>query len=272
MPFEDLHRPLGAAGFRGAVKWIIIISGAALILQQFFGPAMATVFGLVPVFVLKRFWLWQPFTYLFLHGGLFHWLFNMFILWMFGRELETRWGTFEFLKYFFVTGVGAGLLVLALAPHSYTPTIGASAAVFGFLAAFAMVFPDATMYLYFVIPVKAWQAAALFAFIEFFAGMEGGGAGISRFAHLAGMAIGFLYLRLGWRANAFFAKPIEVVTGFWRRAPLPSAKRKVELYEVTDEMVDEVDRILDKVLRQGVESLTSQERKVMDRYSSRLKK
>src|SRR3982751_6030961 len=100
MAFEDLHRPLGQAGFKGAIRWIILISGAMLIVQQFAGNYLLAYLGLIPVAVLRRFWLWQPVTYLFLHAGLFHWLFNMFILWMFGRELETRWGTVEFMKYF----------------------------------------------------------------------------------------------------------------------------------------------------------------------------
>lgn len=254
MSFEDLHRPLGPAGFRGGVKWIIVLSSALLLLQQFFGRALVPVLGLVPARVLHEQWWWQPVTYLFLHGGIFHWLFNMFILWAFGAELERRWGTVEFLKYFFITGIGAALCVLLLAPDSYTPTIGSSGAVFGFLLAFAMLFPHATMYLYFIIPLKAWQAAALFAFIEFFAGLEGGGVGISRFAHLSGMGIGFLYLRF-WGGMSIHLK------GWLRK------RASVEFHEVTDELVNQVDRILDKVLKQGVESLTPEEKRIMDRYS-----
>src|SRR5256885_7429054 len=104
MAFEDLHRPLSGQGFRGATRWIIITSGVVLLLQQAFGNVLISIFGLIPNMVWTHFWIWQPFTYLFLHGGIFHWLFNMFILWMFGRELETRWGTYEYLKYFFITG------------------------------------------------------------------------------------------------------------------------------------------------------------------------
>src|SRR5437762_4329470 len=133
MPFEDIHRPLTAAGFRGAIRWIILISGAVLLLQQFFGAPMLEYLGLIPARVIENHWFWQVATYLFLHGGIFHWLFNMFILWMFGRELEVRWGTAQFVKYFFVTGIGAALCVLLLSPHSNVPTIGASGAIFGLL-------------------------------------------------------------------------------------------------------------------------------------------
>ena len=88
MAFENLHRPLEAAGFRGAVRVIIIISAVMLVLQQFFGGFLSETFGLVPALVTGRYWLWQPVTYLFLHGGIFHWLFNMLVFWMFGRALE----------------------------------------------------------------------------------------------------------------------------------------------------------------------------------------
>ena len=192
------------------------------------------------------------------NGGLFHWLFNMFILWMFGAELERRSGTPQFLKYFFITGFGAALCVLLLSPHSSIPTIGASGSVFGLIVAFAMLFPDAVMYLYFLIPIKAWQAAILFALIEFFAGFNGGGSDIGRYAHLGGMLTGYLYLR-------FSGDAMIQLKSLFRSVKRPTAP--VELHEVTDELVDRVDRILDKVLKDGVSSLTAKEKRIMDRYA-----
>jgi rhomboid family protein len=258
MSFEDLHRPLSNAGFRGAIRWIILISGGMLIAQQFAGEWLVFYLGLIPSQVIRHYWLWQPFTYLFLHGGLFHWLFNMLIFWMFGAELERRWGTVEFLKYFSITGLGAAACVLALSPHSSVPTIGASGAVFGLIVAFAMLYPNAVMYLYFLIPMKVWQAAVLFAFIEFFAGLSGGGMGISRFAHLGGMLTGYFYLKF-WDTSRIQIKG-------WFRS-LRRTRPPVQLHEVTDELVTEVDHILDKVLKEGVESLTPEEKKIMDRYA-----
>ncbi len=260
MAFYDLHRPIDRLRPNSAILWIVVISGAFLALQQFAGQAIVPVLGLVPARVLDRFWLWQPVTYLFLHGGLFHWLFNMFILWMFGAELERRWGTLEFLKYFLITGLGAAFCVLLLTPHSLAPTIGASGAVFGLIVAFAMLFPNAVMYMYFMIPMKVWHAALLFALIEFFAGFSGGGQGISRFAHLGGMVTGFLYLRY---AGFLFIR----VKSWFRAARRP--KSRIELQEVTDELISRVDKILDKVLQEGVGSLTPEEKKIMDRYSKR---
>jgi rhomboid family protein len=258
MSFEDLHRPLSNIGLRGAIRWIIFLSGGMLIAQQFAGDFLVSYLGLIPHQVVDHYWLWQPFTYLFLHGGLFHWLFNMLIFWMFGAELERRWGTTEFVKYFFITGLGAAACVLALSPHSSIPTIGASGAVFGLIVAFAMIYPNAVLYMYFLIPLKVWQAAVLFAFIEFFAGLQGGGLGISRFAHLGGMLTGFLYLKF-WDMSRIQIK------GWFRSIRRP--KPRVELHEVTDELVTKVDRILDKVLKEGPESLTPEEKKIMDRYA-----
>src|SRR6516162_5861348 len=108
------------------------------------------MFGLVPLGVIPGRRIWQPFTYIFLHGGLGHLLINMLMLWMFGRELELVWGKKRFLNYFFLCGVGAGIVtiivkVLPLLWHhspADRPTIGASGAIFGILIANAILFPD----------------------------------------------------------------------------------------------------------------------------------
>lgn len=258
MSFYDLHRPIDGFRLNSATRWIIFITGILLVVQLLTHNWMSPYLGLVPGYVTHRYWLWQTATYMFLHSGVFHWLFNMLIFWMFGSELERRWGTREFLKYFFITGIGSALCVIALTPNGMVPTIGASGAVFGLITAFAMLFPDAVMYLYFLIPMKVWHAALLFAFIELVAGLEGGGSGIARFAHLGGMVTGFLYLRY-WNSLRINSKGWF---SSWRRH-----RRPVELHEVTDELVTKVDRILDKVLREGVESLTPEEKKIMDRYA-----
>jgi hypothetical protein len=114
------------------------------------------------------------------------------------------------------------------------------------------------MYMYFLVPLKVWQAAVLFSFIEFFAGLEGGGQGISRFAHLGGMVIGFIYLKY-WNTVRIQFKSLFRAN----RRPKP----KVEFHEVTDELVSRVDKILEKVSKEGAQSLTPEEKKIMDRYS-----
>ncbi len=269
MAFEDLHRPLTSAGFKGAVKWLILISGAVLILQQFWGGYVVTWFGLISVQVLQHGWFWQPLTYIFLHGGIFHWLFNMFILWMFGRELEVRWGTPYFISFCVVAALGAAGTVLLITPHSNVPLVGSSGIIFGLLAAFALMYPDAVMYMYFVIPMKAWQAAALFGFIEFFASLQGGASAISSIAHLGGLLSGYLYLRFGGKLWRKAEAVSQSVTARFQQASFSSRGKqsKVVLHELTDDLALEVDRILDKILKQGVDALSSKEKEIMERYS-----
>lgn len=265
MAFEDLHRPLGAAGFQGAVRGVIIMSGVMLVLQQFWGGALAGTLGLVPARVAGQGWVWQPLTYVFLHGGIFHWLFNMFIFWMFGRELEVRWGTGRFIRFCMVTALGAAGCVLLFAPGSMIPTIGSSGIVFGLLGAFALMFPQSTMYLYFLIPLKIWQVAVIFGLIELFA-MAGPGRGPAPLAHLGGMAAGFLYVKLGsrWSVGAGLKAP-----WIWLGRVLSKKSKRpaVPLEVVTDDLAAEVDRLLEKILKHGVDSLTPKEKAIMDRYA-----
>ena len=104
--------PFSFGRIRGAVKWLLIANALVFVLQQFLPPWFETTFGLVPYRVLTDFHLWQVFTYLFLHGSFFHLLMNLFTLWMFGRELESIWGTREFLKFYFLCGTGAAFLTV----------------------------------------------------------------------------------------------------------------------------------------------------------------
>src|ERR1700745_47891 len=148
------------------VQLLIIANVAVYILEAFihyFGGVGAynwllKWFGLVPAGVIPLLRILQPFTYLFLHdiNSIWHILLNMLMLWMFGREVELVWGRNRFLRYYFLTGVGAGLInvIVNNFPHlwgrdySFTPTIGASGAIFGILIACAVLFPDRRAYLF----------------------------------------------------------------------------------------------------------------------------
>jgi len=163
-------------------------------------------FGLVPRAVILGLRVWQPFTYLFLHGGLWHLLVNMLMLWMFGRELELVWGAKRFLNYFFLCGVGAGIITILvkLTPLLWgervpdSATIGASGAIFGILIANAILFPDRQIWLFplpIMMPMRPF--VAVMAAIEFFSTLGSGGDGVSHLCHLGGMLIGWLYLRRG---------------------------------------------------------------------------
>ena len=163
-------------------------------------------FGLIPSAFTRGLRIWQPFTYIFLHGGLFHLLINMLMLWMFGRELELLWGKKRFLNYFFICGVGAGLIEVIIKtipqlwghPPSDTPTIGASGAIFGILMANAILFPDRRIWLIplpVTIPMRPY--VAVMAAIEFFSTLGTGGDNVSHLCHLGGMLVGYIYLRRG---------------------------------------------------------------------------
>jgi membrane associated rhomboid family serine protease len=164
------------------------------------------VFGLIPDAIIHGLRIWQPFTYIFLHGGLFHLLINMLMLWMFGRELEQIWGKRKFLNYFFLCGVGAGLIEVAVKmipvlfgkEGSLVPTIGASGAIFGILIANAILFPDRRIWLIplpVTIPMRPY--VAVMVAIEFFGTLSSGGDNVSHLCHLGGMLVGYIYLRRG---------------------------------------------------------------------------
>lgn len=199
------------------VKLLVLICAGVFLAQTLVsliaGPLFAyhyitQIFGLVPAAVTHLLppRLWQPFTYIFLHGGLWHLLINMLMLWMFGRELELVWGKRRFLNYFFLCGVGAGVIELIVktipvffgTPPSLTPTIGASGAIFGILMANAVLFPDRRIWLIplpITIPMRPY--VAIMGAIEFFATLGSGGDNVSHLCHLGGMLVGYIYLRRG---------------------------------------------------------------------------
>ena len=234
-----------------------MIANGVLFLVQFIAwPHFTRLFGLVPRSVTHRLFLWQLFTYMFLHGGPFHLLFNMFVLWMFGCELEGLWGQREFLKYYFITGVGAGILTVISSPNSFIPTVGASGAIYGLLLAFGVLFPERYIYLYFLIPVKAKYLVVIFGAIEFLAAFSGRPSGIAHFAHLGGILVGFLYLKRGVIRKKLFG-------GVERK----ERRRYRTIRRPGQDAGSEVDRILRKISQEGMDSLTPEERETLDRAS-----
>ena len=170
-----------------------------------FVPALVLYLGLIPREVIHQFRIWQLATYMFLHGGLFHVLFNMLALWMFGTELERIWGSREFLKFYFVTGVGAGALTVAfsLLPFGfaeqlqYVDVIGASGAIYALLLAYALYFPDRPIYMYFVFPIPAKIFVLIMGAIAFYSSIAESGGGVANATHLGGLVIGYFYLKSG---------------------------------------------------------------------------
>lgn len=180
---------------------LIIVNVLAFLLQSIFGDGLTAALALWPFGAY--FMPWQVVTYAFLHGSLTHLLFNMFGVYMFGADLERVWGQRRYLTFYMVSALAAAaaqLLVSSLTGALY-PTVGASGAVFGLLLAFAMVFPRRMVVpLFPPIPMRAPVFVALYGGLELFLGVTGTQAGVAHFAHLGGMAGGYLLLRY-WRGG-----------------------------------------------------------------------
>ena len=180
----------------------LIVANVVMFLGQFFFPIMTDVLGLRPIFVMRYAWAWQLATYMFLHGGIFHIVFNMLALWMFGAELERIWGTRYFLKFYFVTGIGAGALTVlfSLLPFEFahqiqrSVIIGASGSIYGLLLAYAMYFPNRPIYMYFVFPIPAKIFVAIMGAIAFFSSLSESG-GVANATHVGGLLVGYLFLK-----------------------------------------------------------------------------
>lgn len=148
---------------------------------------------------IPGFWPWQLISYSFLHGSFLHLFFNMFILWMFGVQVENRWGSQRFGSFYFLCVVGAALTHM-LFVSSPVPTIGASGGVYGVLLAFGMMFPNQPIYLWFLFPIRAkWFVIAIGA-LELYSAVQGTEAGVANFAHLGGMVFGFGLIQY-WRGK-----------------------------------------------------------------------
>lgn len=211
MPFmnQGSYRPPSSFSVLPPVIKNLMILNGLLFLAQIVPDTnnlLVHWFGLWPIGSPPRigfgqFWPWQLVSYAFLHGGFSHLLFNMFALWMFGVQVENTWGSHRFSVFFFVCVIGAALaqLVVATMGGGWYPTIGASGGVFGILLAFGMMYPDQPIYLYFLFPVKAKYFVIGYGLIELFAGVTGSST-VAHFAHLGGMAGGFLLIQF-WRGK-----------------------------------------------------------------------
>jgi len=216
--------------FPRGIKWLLI-SNTAVFLIWTLGPIsfqqdVLTYFALNKVISIRL--VWQLFTYLFLHGGVFHLVFNMLALWMFGSPLESDWGMRRFLRYYFICGVGAGLfdLVLNLILGGGRPTIGASGAIYGVLLAFGVCYPEQTVLMNFLFPIKAKYMVAIYAAIALYSSL-GVNSGVSNIAHLGGMVVGFVYLKTRLpRMNV----RMPDWQGAYRQWKLERAKRKFQVY------------------------------------------
>ena len=220
---------LGPGPISSTLKKLIAANVVMFVAQSIF-PILTDALGLHPMFVVQSFWVWQLATYMFLHGGIFHILFNMLALWMFGAELERIWGTRYFLKFYFVTGIGAGALtvLISLLPFGFTQQllrvniIGASGAVYGLLLAYALYFPDRPILLV-IFPVPAKIAVAILGLIAFYSSLSELG-GVANATHVGGLVVGYLFLK-GSRIH-----PISEVKYRYLKWKISRARRKFDVY------------------------------------------
>jgi membrane associated rhomboid family serine protease len=249
-PGQFSYKP---ALFTDAIKILVSINFGIFLLQTIartegmFFP----LFGLVPKLVWSEFMLWQPFTYLFFHGSIWHVLINMFVLWMFGSELERLWGKEHFLKFYFVTGVGAGLVTMIIGLNSTTPIVGASGAVYGVLLAYGLTYPNRTVYLYGIIPIKSLWFVIGIGVIAFMSSFDNVSQ-ISHLTHLSGMVIGYLMLKRPVRFNDLWFSIRKRTLEY----KIKHEEKKVSQHQAIER---EIDGILDKINREGFDSLTNEE-------------
>jgi membrane associated rhomboid family serine protease len=258
--YRQYRSPAWGQSFAGGMAGRLILTNvAAFVLQWLFRPHFTALFALTPRAVVENFYLWQLVTYMFLHGGFSHLLFNMLMLWFFGNALETVWGARQFLKYYIACGIGGGLFSMIF---SYNHAVlGASGAIFGVYLAYAMLFPDNYVYLYFLIPVKAKHLVAGIAILQLVLGLSGP-SGIAYFAHLGGMAAGLLFFRTS------IAQRLRHSFGAQRRwkAHLRERENQPEMQEDAN-----IDSILDKISAKGYDTLTTTEKRILENYSRRHK-
>jgi membrane associated rhomboid family serine protease len=220
---------------------------------------------------------WQLISYMFLHGDLMHLFFNMIMLWMFGVELENTWGSRKFLFMYFIAGITAGLANLLIAPLFTTvgPTIGASGGVYGVLAAFAMVFPDRYIYLWFFVPMRAKYLISGLIMLEILYSVLGTRQGIAHVAHLGGAIIGGVWVLLDRKGSIdrWMARRKHARMSSSHPSDTP---REAKFYEFKpdkkdsrasdgkyDEAQKRIDEILDKISVSGYSNLTEEEKRIL---------
>jgi membrane associated rhomboid family serine protease len=258
--------------FTDAIKILVSINFSIYVLQSISGKedVFFRLFGLVPSTFVSDLMLWQPFTYMFLHApfyssvGISHILLNMLGLWVFGRELEQAWGKTHFLKYYFITGVGSGLITYLFQMGSDNPVIGASGAVYGVLLAYGVSYPNRMLYIWGIIPVKSMWLVIIMGSIAFF-GVLGNADGISHVTHISGMVIGYFLLKKRWR---------------WKDVLFAIRKKTIEFqvqrHEEKDIKVNmlqkDIDMILEKIQKLGFSGLSDEEKSKLYEASKKMSK
>lgn len=263
------YRHRGFAFNYSLTPWVkrLLIANAAVFLLTWVLPVVARVLAFVPSATL--FQPWTLVTYMFVHGGFWHLFINMLILFFFGPPLEDLWGSREFIKFYFVAGLGGAAFSFLFAFDA--AVIGASAAIYGVMLAFAMNWPNMPIYIWGILPVPAKYLVGFMGVIAFMSAIGGGGDGVAHFAHLGGLVAAFVYLKVDYRLTdrierlrkVVVRQKFQVTTGGQPKDETPPGRR------VDDQMLDEVDRVLEKISQSGLGSLSERELQLLDEVSKR---
>jgi membrane associated rhomboid family serine protease len=242
------------------VRILLFANIGVFFLQTTMGWVTAAMI-FVPRLILVR--PWTIVTYMFLHAGVMHLAFNMLALFFFGPRVEERLGSRSFLTLYFISGISGALLSLIMGPSA--AVLGASAAVFGVMLAFAWFWPDAPIHIWGIIPIPARMLVIITTVLSLWSGLGGARSNVAHFAHLGGFAGAWLYLkwldrkRQEFRKRATAAQPVRELK-FTKRP-------EVDLGKVHEVNRDEVNRILDKISAHGMSALTAQERQFLSNFA-----
>ena len=244
--------------------WVqrLLIANVLVFFLQMTVPGLEVQLAFIPALILAR--PWTIVTYMFVHAGLTHILFNMIALYFFGPRVEQRIGSERFFSLYMISGITGGLLSFVFAPAA--PIVGASGAIFGVMLAYARFWPRDRIYIWGVLPIEARWLVIGYTVLSLWWGFGGGASGTAHFAHLGGFVGGFLCLLYmqrhqgtkRFRKQASAAPPAkDALVGDWR---------KVDRSRIHAINREEVDRILDKISKSGLASLTPQEKLFLSNF------
>lgn len=240
-------------------KWVrtLIIANVVVFFVQMTAPEVTNAFSFVPMFAFYR--PWTIVTYMFLHGGITHILFNMLALYFFGPDVEVRLGSSRFITLYMLSGISGALLSFLFAYRA--GVIGASGAIFGVTLAYATFWPRNRILIWGIIPVEARILVVAYAVYSLWAGITGSGGDTAVFAHLGGFGGAFLYLR--WLETTKGARKFRAAVQPKVADRALANWKRVDPKSVHEVNRDELNRVLDKVGRSGLASLTPEERRFL---------
>lgn len=273
---------MGPQRMFGMTPWVrrLMVANLVVFLFQvtlFVSPDFVRTLEFAPLAAFRH--PWTFFTYMFVHGNLLHLAFNLLALFVFGPDVEERMGGSAFLRYYLLCGLGGAVfsLVLGWVFGQLNPVVGASAAIYGMLLAFAWASPDAPIYVFLLpAPIPAKWLVTFIVAVSLVLALFPSSDGVAHLAHLGGFATGFVYLRVAdWRLGRVerqlrrASEPSVLVHP--GRAARASDASKASRRAARDPAQAEIDRVLDKISARGIDSLTPAERRFLAEMSRKMR-